>query len=197
MAEIEVKDVFEDLPVLETERLVLRKLEMDDLEDIFEYARDPEVAKYTTWMAHTTPNDTSAFLNYVLDLYRNGEVAPWGVLHERKLVGTCGFVGWDLDHSRAEIGYALSRKYWGRGLMTEAVVRIISFGFRTMQLNRIQARCEAANVASVRVMEKAGMRFEGVLREHEYSKGRYLDIVMCSILRREWGNEGLASASLG
>jgi ribosomal-protein-alanine N-acetyltransferase len=186
MAKIEVKDVFEDLPVLETERLVLRKLEMDDLADIFSYACDPEVAKYTSWTAHKTNNDTSAFLNYVLDLYKKGEVAPWGVVRERKVIGTCGFVGWDLDHSRAEIGYALSRKYWGRGLMTEAVVRIINFGFRTMQLNRIQARCEAANIASARVMEKAGMRFEGVLREHEYSKGRYLDIVICSILRREW-----------
>jgi ribosomal-protein-alanine N-acetyltransferase len=71
--------------------------------------------------------------------------------------------------------------------MTEAVRAVIRFGFRTMNLNRIQGRCEVENIASVRVMEKAGMRLEGVLREHEYSAGKYLDIVMYSILRREWG----------
>jgi ribosomal-protein-alanine N-acetyltransferase len=71
--------------------------------------------------------------------------------------------------------------------MTQAVGEVIRFGFRAMKLNRIQGRCEVENVASIRVMEKAGMRLEGVLREHEYSEGRYLDIVMYSILRREWG----------
>jgi ribosomal-protein-alanine N-acetyltransferase len=187
MVNIGMKDVFEDLPDLETDRLVLRQLRADDLEDIFEYASDPEVAKYTSWTAHETIKDTEVFLNYVLDLYKNGEVAPWGVVYVGKIVGTCGFVGWDLRSSRAEIGYALSREYWGRGLMTEAVGEIISFGFRSMKLNRIQGRCEVENIASARVMEKAGMKFEGLLREHEYSKGRYLDIVIYSVLRSEGG----------
>jgi ribosomal-protein-alanine N-acetyltransferase len=186
MAKIAVKDVFDDLPILETDRLVLRRLEADDLEDVFEYASDPKVAQYTSWPAHATIEDTREFLSYVLELYRRGEVAPWGVVCEGKVVGTCGFLDWYPRGSRAEIGYALSSKYWGRGLMTEAVGEVISFGFRAMRLNRIQGRCEVENIASIRVMEKAGMRLEGVLRQHEYSEGRYLDIVMYSILRREW-----------
>jgi ribosomal-protein-alanine N-acetyltransferase len=186
MIDIEVKDVFGDLPILETDRLVLRRLEADDLEDIFEYASDREVAKHTSWPAHTTIEDSREFINYVLELYKNGEVAPWGVVCEGKVVGTCGFLYWNLHSSWAEIGYALASKYWGRGLMTEAVWEIISFGFQKMKLNRIQGRCEVENIASVRVMEKAGMKMEGVLREHEYSNGRYLDMIVYSILRSEW-----------
>jgi ribosomal-protein-alanine N-acetyltransferase len=188
MVKTEVKAVFGDLPVLETDRLFLRRLQADDLQDIFEYASDPEVAKYTSWPAHQTIHDTREFLDYVLELYRNGDVAPWGLVVKvgGKLVGTCGFLDWYPDSARAEVGYALSSQYWGRGLMTEAVRAVIAFGFRTLNANRIQGRCEVENIASIRVMEKAGMKLEGVLREHEYAAGRYLDIAIHSILRREW-----------
>ena len=183
---MEVKAVFGDLPALRTDRLLLRRLEASDVEDLFAYASDPEIAEHTSWPAHETIEDSREFLSYVLEQYQKGEVAPWGVVYKGKLVGTCGFLDWYLHSSWAEIGYALSSKYWRRGLMTEAVRAVISFGFRTMKLNRIQGRCEVENTASIRVMEKAGMKLEGVLREHEYGEGRYLDICMYSILRREW-----------
>jgi len=70
--------------------------------------------------------------------------------------------------------------------MNEAVCVVIRFGFEGLGLNRIQARCKVVNVGSARVMEKAGMAFEGVLREYSFSKGEYLDLKMYSILRREW-----------
>jgi ribosomal-protein-alanine N-acetyltransferase len=189
MDTVKASDVFADLPVLETDRLLLRRLQAHDVDDIFEYASDPEVAKYTSWAAHATIQDSDKFLDYVLELYEKGDVAPWGVMYKpkAKLVGTCGFLDWYLPASWAEIGYALSREYWGRGLMTEAVRAVIAFGFRAMQLNRVQGRCEVENIASIRVMEKVGMKREGVLREHEYAKGRYLDIAIYSILRGEYG----------
>jgi ribosomal-protein-alanine N-acetyltransferase len=187
---VEIQDIFADLATVETERLVLRKLVPGDLESIFDYASDPQVARFTTWMAHASIEDSRAFLDYVLEQYAAGRIATWGVEHKRdqKLIGTSGFVGWSIRHARAEIGYALSRRYWNRGLATEALRAMIDFGFRHMQLNRIQGRCVLENVASARVMEKAGMKAEGVLREHEVSDtpGVYLDIRMYSILRREW-----------
>lgn len=130
MVKIEVKDVFDDLPILETDRLLLQKLRLDDLEDVFEYASDPKVGKYTSWPAHETIEDTREFLNYVLEQYKSGEVAPWGIVYRGRVVGTCGFLYWDRYSSRAELGYALSSKYWGRGIMTEAVREIISFASR-------------------------------------------------------------------
>jgi len=189
-------DIFYDLPVLETERLLLRKLTLDDAEDMFEYASDPEVTKYLVWVAHQDIEDSREFLKSVLDRYRKGLVASWGVVHklDEKLIGTCGYISWlphgDLGkHARAELGFALSRKYWGQGLMPEAVREVITFGFRKMQLNRIQATCEVENLASERVLEKVGMKFEGVLREYMYAKGAYRDLKMFSILRSEWAGD--------
>jgi [ribosomal protein S5]-alanine N-acetyltransferase len=90
------------------------------------------------------------------------------------------------EHSRAELGYVLAQEYWGTGLMPEAVRRVIRFCFERMDLNRVEARCLAENVASARVMEKAGMSYEGTLRKREYIKGAYRDMKMYSILRSEY-----------
>jgi RimJ/RimL family protein N-acetyltransferase len=131
------------------------------------------------------------FLNGVLGLYAGGQVAPWGVFHkdDRKIIGTCGFVYWLPHHARAEIAYAIGRPYWNRGLMTEAVRMANSFGFRVMRLNRLEARAEAPNVGSTRVMEKAGMTFEGVLRQHMYAKGRYRDLKLYAVLAQDWRDD--------
>jgi ribosomal-protein-alanine N-acetyltransferase len=80
----------------------------------------------------------------------------------------------------------LARRLWNQGLMTEAVREIVRFGFERMNLNRIEARCKIANVGSARVMEKVGLSFEGVLREHQYAKGVFEDLKLYSILRSEW-----------
>lgn len=185
---MEIKDVFGNLPTLETDRLLLRKMKLDDAQDLFEYASDPEVAEHTTWTAHQSLQDSQDFLRSVMEQYDKQVVASWGVVHKSnlKFIGTCGFISWVPHHHRAEIAYALSRKFWGQGLMTEAVRTVVAFGFRTMQLNRVQAVCEVENIASARVMEKVGMRYEGTLREHMFSKGRYRNLKMYSILPKEW-----------
>lgn len=184
---MEIKDIFGNLPSLETERLSLRKLSLDDSQDLFEYASDVEVAKYTTWEAHKSIQDSLQFIRSVLEQYEKQQVAAWGIEYRRngKFIGTCGFISWVPHHARAEVAYALSRKYWRQGLMTEAVRAVVAFGFRTMQLMRIQAVCEVENVASARVMEKVGMKFEGTLREYMFAKGHHRNLKMYSILRRE------------
>jgi ribosomal-protein-alanine N-acetyltransferase len=179
-------NVFADLPTLETERLVLRKITEADVDDVFEYASDPLVAENTSWSAHRSREESAAQVARWLERYRNGQVGPWGVEHreDHKLVGTCGYVMW--EGHRAEVGYALSRRYWTRGYMTEALREVVRFGFEQMGLNRIQATCLVRNVASYRVMEKAGMAFEGVLREYAFAKGRFEDLKMYSVIRKEW-----------
>src|SRR5437868_8103501 len=91
-----VEDVFGDLPSLETERLILSKMTLDDAQDMFEYAQDPEVARYTTWSAHRSIEDTKEFLLLTLEQYKSGKIAAWGMVHkaENKLIGTCGYIEW-------------------------------------------------------------------------------------------------------
>jgi len=102
-----------------------------------------------------------------------------------KLIGTCGFVTWFRHDARAEVAYALARPYWGQGLGTEAMRAVTAFGFTSMRLNRIEARCLIENRASARVLEKAGMRLEGVMRQHIFLKGGYRDLQLYATLKDE------------
>ena len=185
---MKIEDIFNDLPILYTERLILRKMRLEDAEDLFEYASDPEVAKYVIWEPHKSVEDSINFLNSVITRYDKKEVSEWGLVHREnnKFIGTCGYVLWVPAHSLAEIAYALSREYWGKGLMTEAIKEVIRFGFEKMNLNRIYARCFVENIGSYKVLEKAGMKFEGILREQMFIKGRFQDMKIYSILRREY-----------
>jgi ribosomal-protein-alanine N-acetyltransferase len=180
---------FEDLPELETGRLLLRKMRLDDAPAMFAYASDPEVTRYVLFETHRSVEDSEAFLRLAVEGYERGDFGGWGVVlkDSGSFVGTCGVdMGYVPEHARAELGYVLSREHWGKGLMPEAVRAVIRFGFGRMELNRIQARCMIENTASARVMEKAGMTYEGTLREHELIKGAYRNIKVYSILRREY-----------
>jgi len=185
---MKVEDVFADLPELETERLLLRKMSLDDAGDVFEFSKDPEVFKFTGGKVHQTIKDSEEFLKEIFEKYKSREIIAWGMLHKEhnRLIGDCGFIKWDTSQAKAELDYLLSKEYWNQGLMTEAVKRVIGFGFEEMRLNRIQAICEVANIASARVMEKAGMQFEGVLRNYNQHDGKPLDMKMYSIIRKEW-----------
>jgi [ribosomal protein S5]-alanine N-acetyltransferase len=180
-------ELFFDPPALETPRLTLRKMTGDDADAMFEYAKDPDVSKYTVWEAHTSINKTRGFLNYILENYKNGIIEDWGIVHREKakLIGTCGFFDWDCKNNGAHIHYALSKKYSGNGLMTEAIKAVIAFGFDKMKLKRIEARCMVENIASERVMQKSGMKFEGIARASLFVKGAYRDMKIYAILRED------------
>ena len=182
------EDIFANLPTLQTKRLILREMALDDAGDVFRYSSDPEVFKFTGGKVHQTIKDSEEFLKEIFAKYEAQEIIAWGIFHKEdsKLIGNCGFIKWDASQAKAELDYLLSKEYWNQGLMTEAVKRVIGFGFEEMQLNRIQAICEVANIASARVMEKAGMQFEGVLRNYNQHDGKPLDMKMYSIIRKEW-----------
>jgi ribosomal-protein-alanine N-acetyltransferase len=190
---MQIKDVFGKLPLLETERTKLRPVTLQDVEDMYRYCSDEAVAEYTSWNPHGTLDDTLGFIRHLERKYDSGEVAPWGVVdkEENRLIGTCGFVHWDPVHRRAELGYALSRRYWGKGYMTEVAAAIIQFGFTEMDLIRLEARCLVPNIGSARVMEKTGMTYEGTLRKVVLNKGVHCDLKVYSIVKGEDGSKRL------
>lgn len=183
-----IEKIYGDLPILETERLLLRKVTLEDIEDMHLYGSDEEVSKYVTWNTHETISDTKDFLESVLNKYENKQVSPWGIENKEngKFIGTIDFVWWQPNHKIAEIGYVISKDYWGKGLTTEVAKEIIKFGFEEMDLVRIQARCDIENIGSARVMEKAGMSFEGTIRKGMFLKGKHRDLKMYSILKNEF-----------
>lgn len=179
---------FKGTPQLETERLVLRKLRPGDENDVFEYASDDDVARFVTWNTHKSVEDSKNFIRFTLDRYEKDEAGDWGIVLKSngKLIGTVGFVGIDLKNRRAEIGYVLSKKYWGQGIMTEAVNRLLEFAFTEMDLNRIECCHLIPNEKSGRVMQKVGMSYEGIAREKLFFKNRYWDVKQYAILKSDW-----------
>ena len=182
------QDFFSRLPVIETERLILRKLTMRDASDMFRYCQDKEVARHVLWEAHTSILETRAYIRYNLYQYRSGEPASWGIVlrETNRVVGTIGYMSYNADNSTVEIGYSLAREQWGKGLMTEALLAVIGETFRTLKVHRIEAMHFTDNPASGRVMAKCGMTHEGHMRERICCKGVFRDVEMWGILRKDW-----------
>ncbi len=161
---------------------------MRDAEDLFEYSRDPEVARHVLWDAHRSISESRAYIRYSLRKYRQGDPASWCIelAEERKVIGTIGFMWYQRENNATEVGYSLSRAYWNRGIMTEALAEVIRYGFCEARLHRIEAQHEVENPASGAVMRKCGMHKEGTLRGRLYNKGRYVDVDLYAILREEY-----------
>lgn len=185
---MKTKDIFGDIPILETDRLILRKLTIEDAADLFEYASEPEVSRFLPWEKHRTSHDTEEFIRSAIESYESSHLAPWGIAlrSNNKLIGTIDFVRWLPNHFRAEIGFVLSNRYWGQGLTLEATKRVVRFGFERMELQKIEAQSMIENVQSQRVLQKLGMRFEGVLRNHWWIKDQFRDTVQYSMLKNEY-----------
>jgi Acetyltransferase (GNAT) domain len=115
------------------------------------------------------------------------EVHPaWAIEHGDAVIGGVN-LRFDLSNHVGEMGYCLARRYWGRGLATEAARAVMDAAFSTYaNLNRIRAMADARNVAPLRVMEKLGMVREGVLRQNRVVRGEFVDEVWCGVLRTEW-----------
>lgn len=185
---MEIEQIYGNLPVLETERLRLRRVSMQDANEMYAYASDDEVTKHVTWETHRSVNDSKRFIQFILAQYAKHDIAPWGIeLKESgRMVGTVDFVWWKPGHQSAEIGYVLARECWGQGLMTEAASALLKLGFAQMELVRIQARCIVENIGSQRVMEKIGMSYEGTLRKGIKLKGQHWDLKLYSILKEDF-----------
>ena len=177
--------IFCQLPTLETNRFILRKLLYSDRYDIFAYANNPRVAEHVLWNAHETEIDTIAFLNLVYQAYNKNMAAPWGIelKSNHKIIGTAGFVSCNIEENSAEIGFALAEDHWAKGIITEAVKKIIEFGFNKMELETITSRCKPENIGSARIMEKCGFEYEGTIENQMYIKGKFEDMRMYSIKR--------------
>ncbi|MBE4909925.1 GNAT family N-acetyltransferase [Bacillus luteolus] len=185
---MKISDVFDDLPTLETERILLRKFNLDDVKDMFEYTSIPDVSNFVPWETHKSIEDSYGFINYILKQYEDSKLAPWAIelKENQKVIGTIDFVAWYPQHRRAELGFILSKEHWGKGLIPEAAAKVIEFGFDRMNLNKIKAPCMVENVQSARVLQKLGMTLEGILKDEYFIKGKLRDMAVYSILKKDF-----------
>ena len=148
---------------LETERLRLRKPILGDAEAIFRsYGQDPEVTRYLTWEPNQSIDETREFLRACLAAWREGKSFHWVIVRKRD-TGLLGMINARVDGHKWELGYVLARAHWGQGYMTETVKAVISWALQQKEVYRVWSVCDVENIASARVMEKVGMKREGVL----------------------------------
>lgn len=166
---------------IETERLILREFEIEDIDDIYEFAKDELVTKYLYWDAHKSKEES-------LEVYKNiyrGKTRAIYLKSCKKVIGAIELRR-DLDNRSGELGYVLNSKYWNKGYMSEACMAIIDYYFLNTNINRIQSFHLTKNVASGKVMEKCNMKYEGELRESVYKDGIFYSNIVRSILRTDW-----------
>ena len=174
---------------IETEGLVLREFRRDDREKVHEYAVDPEVYRYMPW-GPNTEDETDAFIERAIasrhrDPRLHFELAIT-LAEDGRLIGGGGIRAADEYFRAADMGYCLRRDAWGLGFGTEAAAGLIGFGFEQLCVHRIWATCDTRNVRSARVLEKAGMKLEGTMRDDTWLRGHWRSSHLYSVLDDEW-----------
>lgn len=177
-------------PDLHTKRLLLRKFTFDDIPWMFAYASDPHATKYLTWNTHQRIRDSEEYIGYITQRYNWDQAGDWGIeLKEAgHVIGSCGFNIVDNHNKCGQIGYVLKREYWGQGIISEAINRVLDFTFQEIRLERVEALIVPENKASERVLQKAGMHYEGLLQHRLLIRGEYTDAKLYSIVRNDFLN---------
>lgn len=152
-------------PLLETPRLVLTALYLRDAPDLWFYASDPEVTRYLSFPTHQSIEDAEGFLTRLESDRKAGRGESFAI-RQRRDDRVLGSIGMDLDEHGATLGYCLARDYWGQGIASEALARVLDWLLGPGGLFRASAYHHVDNAASGRVMQKAGMVLEGRLKRY-------------------------------
>jgi ribosomal-protein-alanine N-acetyltransferase len=171
-------------PQLETERLVLRGLSLGDCEAVFGSFSDEDVTKYMM-EPFTSVAQSENIIKAFLEEYRQETGLTWAITlrQDAAFLGTCSVEV--KSGSRGEVGFDLSKAYWGRGYMSEALTAIVAYGFDDVGLRKIEAHTYLLNHRAVRLLKALDFRVDGVLRESSWSNGRLWDEVFFSLERRD------------
>jgi RimJ/RimL family protein N-acetyltransferase len=178
--------------IVTLDHLVLREFERHDWEAVHAYASDPDVVQYLAW-GPNTERESRAFVQRAIgrQLDRTRRDFDLAVVSRAsgELIGGAGVYGSQPEHRQGFIGYCLRRDAWGHGYATEAARALLAIGFIQLELHRVFATCDPRNVASVRVLEKVGMRREAHLREHLWQKEEWRDTLIFAMLETEFRAE--------
>jgi [ribosomal protein S5]-alanine N-acetyltransferase len=178
-------------PALATERLRLRAPLPQDAAALLRILGDPEVTRYHNMPTLTTLAEAQEALERLAQRYAARQTVRWAIelIEHGEMIGTVGLLRFDFELRRAEVGYEIARRFWGRGLTPEAVAAVIRYGFAVLGLHRLEAGVLPGNDASVRVLQKIGFLEEGTRRDYLHFKGRFHSFRWFSLLETDesWG----------
>ena len=175
-------------PEINTKRLFLRKISLKDAATLFKYWSDPLVTQYLNINTFKNIEQSFSMIRLLNSLYSKKEGIRWSIVTKKDnaVIGTCGYNNHVKKSSRGEIGYELGKEYWGNGYATEAIKEILKYGFKTMNLNRVEAFVVPEAISSINLLKKLGFKKEGLLKEYGYWNMKYWDENIYSLLKRDW-----------
>jgi [ribosomal protein S5]-alanine N-acetyltransferase len=176
---------------LRTERLLLKTLQVDDVDLLWPDISDPDISKYMAWEAHDDKSQTVEFLKDEVSRREAGKGVTWAILMDGKFCGIVSLIALvrahrALTYNKAELAYWLSRKYQGQGIMTEAADRVLRFGFQELRLHKICVSHFSVNAASEKLVKRLGFRYVGEQIEEFEKNGVWYNHKNYEILDREF-----------
>ena len=175
---------FNPFPTLQTERLILREVTLQDAEDFFVARKDKETMKYIGKPLHKTISETEDLIKKIMEGIRNNEVISWAIAlkENQKFIGTISYHRIEKENYRAEVGYMLLPAYWRRGLVNEALKTVLNYGFTKMNLHSIEAKINPRNTASSNLLKRNGFIKEAYFKEDYFFEGKFQDTEIYSLL---------------
>ena len=172
---------------LQSERLILRRVFKDDVNEIFALRSNQEVMKYIPRPLLKTEEEAIAHITAIDEKIDSNEGINWAITQKGnpKLIGIIGHYRLKPEHFRSEIGYMLLPEYQGKGIISEAIKEVVNYGFDVMKLHSIEAIIDPKNIASEKVLQKNGFAKEAHFKENEYYEGRFIDTAIYAILNKE------------
>lgn len=174
--------------LLRSPRLILRRFTEEDASAMYKnWAHDERVTRWLTWEPHPSEELTRALIRSWCAEYDDPKRYHWVIVYEGEAIGSITAVQLDARNESVEIGYCIAFDYWNQGVTSEALRTVTEFLFARAEVHRIQVSHITPNVASGRVAQKCGYRFEGVRKGYfKLSDGRFIDVTDYALLREEW-----------
>ena len=170
-------------PVFYNERYAMREMTPADTDDMYEYLSDRDFMKYTATTPHTSKDETKKMIEKLSQSFHSGKGVAWAVedIQSGKTIGNIGLYYLDCHRERAGVGYNIHTLYQNRGIATWALENCIEYAFTTLGVRKIEATCKSPNIASVKVMEKCGMKLQGTRYKSSEKDGIMYDVLVYSI----------------
>ena len=174
---------------IETDRLILRAFELSDIPAAYNnWTSDNKVTEFLRWPAHSDISVTERVIRDWIEQSRKPDFYQWAIVLKEigEPVGTISVVDQNEKLGIVHIGYCIGSRWWHQGITSEAFQAIITFLFNEVGVNRIESQHDPDNPHSGEVMKKCGLKYEGTLRQADYSNKGIVDAAVYSVLKSEW-----------
>lgn len=180
--------VKKEFPIIDLGDYILREKTDDDVADFFNYYSDPEVNKFILCDIPCDLEEARREVSYWRNVFYHGDGIYFAIARKdtNQLIGSIGLTSQNNYHRRIELSYDLAKEYWRKGITSKAIQAIAKYGFKELGMNRIEAFTATGNLPSKNLLIKNGFALEGLLNQHRYHKGCYVDAYIFGLVRQNF-----------